>query len=929
MVWRSVLALVLAAAGQGAALGETVRLKATADIWVSDAVAKERNTSSGKCSRLKLKTIQEMSAIRLDASPAKGREVLEATLFLRRAGRDQLRYIRVSTVNGDWVEGNGTRPYGPADGATFLFADGRTKKPWAWPGSQFCDVILGSGHSITAWAECRKLPNGWVSLPLPPAFVRAMVCGDTDGLAIQDGGDLEYFNNFLHSVQSRGSEPYIEVELGRPLTAVPALPTVHARPAHERPLPDARVLRVSIEEAKDVFCWRLTLDGRPVERWRVAHPAPKGATVFYLEDLPLAVKYTLQVTAVSPGGAASPTMTVHVHSRAEAPPPPTLRKLAPPELGKERLEPGGRFRVWACPPLVKINPGTGQAMFGEMGDDVDYRQGNAVWDSRRIRLFGARGETVSYQLVVTNLRGKSLANITVMPEGFTGPAGSVLPKSRTELFRNWPARNKDGKWQPAYCVPLAAGAAFSIPDPLRKLPGETTQSVTVEVTIPKGAPPGRYTGTVSVRAEGVGSGIPVLLDVLDFVLPDRLSFWPELNAYRIPKNAHACWRLAHEHRCVANYWKLEPDLRGSGKGIQVVWDRYDRDVGPLLSGDAFKTCKRAGQPVEVMYLPFEDSWPTPLTKQTYNYQGHWPKRGDDRKWLIQHYRTAPFIGDALSRDYKAAFLAVQRQFIEHFKAKGWSRTEMQCFYGGKNTHRIQYGSNMWWTTDEPYHWADWLALQFFCKLWTQGRGAADPRRWAARADISRPQWQGQTLDGIVDTVYFGTGSFSSPAMYRRCRTLARQAPLDLRSYGSANRDNESNTGSVVWCLNAWLHGARAVLPWQTLGSDKALDVNDAGAGGGNALIVPGDRFGVPVVADLRLKALRDGQQLVEYLVELGKRRKLSRAQLRRMVSGTIRLETGARAGTGLDNADALQFGALEAWQIAGLRRALADLIVSK
>ena len=128
-----------------------------------------------------------------------------------------------------------------------------------------------------------------------------------------------------------------------------------------------------------------------------------------------------------------------------------------------------------------------------------------------------------------------------------------------------------------------------------------------------------------------------------------------------------------------------------------------------------------------MYLPFEDNWPTNLTPQTYHYAGHWPGKGESRDAITQHYLTAPYIGDALSHDYKDAFLAVEKQFIEHFAQKGWKRTEMQCFFGGKNTHRIDYGSNLWWTTDEPMHWDDWLALQFFDRLWTEGRGTADAR----------------------------------------------------------------------------------------------------------------------------------------------------------------------------------------------------------
>ena len=86
-------------------MAEVVRLKATADVWLSDATAQERNSSAGKADRFKLKSIQEMAAIRFDAAPIAGRQVQAARLFLHRAGEDKLRHLRVSTVNQDWVEG--------------------------------------------------------------------------------------------------------------------------------------------------------------------------------------------------------------------------------------------------------------------------------------------------------------------------------------------------------------------------------------------------------------------------------------------------------------------------------------------------------------------------------------------------------------------------------------------------------------------------------------------------------------------------------------------------------------------------------------------------------------------------------------------------------------------------------------------------------
>ena len=920
--------ITILAALAAAAAAETVRLKSTADIWLSDC-DKERFTSAGKHPRFKLKSIQEMAAVRFDASPAKGREIVSAALFLRRAGSDNLRYIRVSTVAQDWAEGNGTEPYGPADGATYMYADAKRERSWAWPGSEFCDVIMSAGNSLATWAERKELADGWISVPLTSELVSALVAGDTDGLAVMDGGNLAFHNNFIHSVQSPGSAPYLEVELGKPLTQAPAQPVVKAEPAPERAHLNAGALKLTMSEAPGVFCWRLTLNGNPVERWRVKHPEPKGPTILFLEDLAPSQRCDLEVTAVSPAGVASqPTALTATASPALAE-APLLGKLQKPASGAGVPARGaGKMRVWALPGIVKLSPEKPEAMFGDMSADGDPSFANAVWDGKAIKLFGARGEYVSCQLCIEDLAAEPLTAVKVSPQELKGPDGAVIGGADIELFRNWYAQNGKSQWQPAYCVPLDHGAAFQIPDPQRKLPKQQNQTIYVDIFIPKNAKPGDYQGKMSVEAAGVEPiVIPVQLAVFDFVLPDRLSFWPELNAYNIPGNAHDYWRLAHQHRCVANYWVWRPGLQGSGKDMKVIWEQYDRDVGPLLTGEAFKNCRRAGAPPEVMYLPCEDSWPTPLSKQNYNYQGHWPSRGEDRKWINEHYLKAPYIGDALKPEYKDAFLAVQRQFIEHFKEKGYTKTEMQCFYGGKNTHRIDWGVNMWWTTDEPYHWDDWLALQFFCRLWTKGRGEADAHLWAARGDISRPNWQGRVLDGALNCVYIG--GFSSPAVYRRCRILEQDTGLHIRTYGGANKDAESNTRSVVWLLNDWLNGANAALPWQTLAGDNALDINDRAAGGGNALLVPGKRLGHNVLGDMRLKALRDGQQLVEYLVALGKRYTLERERMLAMVRGAARIEAGRIAGAGADNADALQFGTLDTWQLAELRRRLAELIVAK
>ncbi len=921
-----VTAIVVLLVAFGVAEAETVRLKATADVWVS-AFPKEEGFSAGKYEAFKLKSIQELAAIRFDAAPAAGREVLAARLLLRPTGENMLRYVRVSTVNADWVEGANAERLSAGDGASFNHADNATKRPWAWTGSQMCDVIMTAGNSLATWSQRKRLADGWVSVALTPELIHALVAGDSDGLAVMDGGTPKFLNNFVHSVQSK-SPPYIEVDLGGKIAAAPAPPKAKAAPDPAAAHMTTGAIAITIAEAKGVFCWRLRLGGKPVPRWRVKHPVAKGPTTFTLDELEPGRTYKLEIVAVSPGGAASKPTALTVAASPALARPPVLGKLTAPAVAFEPAKPTGKLRVWACPPLVKISPTTGKTMHDDVGGEVDYRACNAVWRGGRVVLSGARGEYVSYQLVIENLSDSPVRGITVRPGPLASAARTAIGGD-VEVYRNWYAKNKSGKWQPAYCVPLKAGAGLTIPDPQRLLAGQSSQTVYVELYIPKDARPGRYRGAVAVGAAGEIARLPVTLEVADFALPDELCFWPQLNTYSLPMDTAAdFYRLAQRHRSVMFYRNWRPKLKGSGKDIEVVWDEYDRRVGPLLTGSAFKSCRRAGVPVEAISLPYFDSWPTPLTKRTYNYPGYWPGKGDKTDGLIAHYLTAPYIADALSADYKAAFTAVQRQFVEHFKAKGYDRTEMQCLFVGKNTHRTNYGVNMWWTTDEPYHWDDWLALRFFGRLWAAGRRPGEQKQWVFRGDVSRPQWQGAMLNGAVDVVHFGTGASTAPAMIRRCRALAAETPLAWRTYGSANADNASNLGSVVWILTAWLNGSKAALPWQAMGNDKALDTNDS-AVGGNALVAPGKRFGLACVADIRLKAFRDAEQIVEYLNLVERRYKLTREQTRAMVAAALNLKSTIAAGAAADNADALRFGQLKAWQLAELRRALAALIVKK
>ena len=798
-----------------------------------------------------------MAVVRFNACELKGFAVKSARLFLRPVKKpERLKYMRLSTVSQNWKEGKTKKSYGKPSGATYNFADQDTKKEWAWPGSQFCDASFGSGNSISFWGKVRQEGKGWVSVNVHPDLIYALAGGDTDGLALQEGGTPALFNNMIYASESGKKSPYLRVITGEKVNIFPEDPDFYITPIDNS-------IKIQIKPSKNAFFWKVFVNGKQLDRWKVKHPEYGADTDMMLEGLKPLSEYKISVEAVSRTGQQSRLITkkVKTSDRFKFDGIKSIRnQRSEKKFKKNQLSNANAYRV--LPGVVKIDP---------LAELEKIQNGGSVWNGGKVSLFGIKGEYVDFQLCFPN----SNKNITIGVEGFERTA--IL-----ETYKMWYAKTQKGRWQSAYNIPVKRNQHID----LRKndrIGDQKNQAVYLDIYIQKDAAPGLVEGNVCIKENqtGIVHKIPLILQIYDLIMPDKLAFWPEMNAYHIPKNVHDYYRLAHKNRCVANFWAFRPKVRTVGDRLIVDWKDYDKIAGPLLSGKAFENNPRKNVPVECMYLPFIDSWPTPLSKDNYDYQGYWPKKGDSKKYINRHYQHSKYIGDALSSTYKNNLLSVQKQFFTHFAKKGWDKTEMQFFFGGKSTHRIDYGVNMWWTTDEPYHWEDWLALQFFNRLWTQGEKNDPPKKgiWFSRADISRPQWQGNVLEGVVDTVYYG--GFNTYRDVKRAQLIGRDTGISIRAYGNAGKPEQKNMQLFLRMINVWLNGADAFLPWQTIGNDKSLDMQESCEG--NALFVSGKRFGLPVVGDLRLKTFRNAEQFIEYLVLLENKYAFTRSQIRQVL----------------------------------------------
>jgi hypothetical protein len=462
-------------------------------------------------------------------------------------------------------------------------------------------------------------------------------------------------------------------------------------------------------------------------------------------------------------------------------------------------------------------------------------------------------------------------------------------------------------------VPAGAEAKF-IADPADASSSTPRFSVLCEIEIPGGPiVAGDKSAVLTLSAGGKELKIPIVLTVWDFSLPDSLSFLPEMNCYGLPQNEGDYYRLAHRNRTVLNRVPYHHS-GGVDEGCAPVWNAktrkldwtaWDKRFGPYFDGSAFRDSDHRHVPLEVFYLPLFENWPTPMAGN-YN-ENYWADR-------------------AFPEQYKKDFIEVARQFTQHFNEKGWDDTIFQCFFNGKNNFK----RNGWshgtcpWLLDEPANFQDYWALKFFGELWQEGVNLAPPgkAKLMFRADISRPQWQRDALDHVLDYDVVGGGAFRQ--YNRMVIDRKREFGQVVIPYGGSNDPASSNMQPAAWCIDSWTLGGDGVLPWQTIGRADSWKKADS-----ECLFYPGQAAGQKEpVPSIRLKSYLRGEQDVEYLTLLAGVEHQSRYLLAPRVRAALNLN-GQKHGTGFtggEDAGIIDFGSLRPQDLWALRMRIGAIL---
>ncbi len=606
----------------------------------------------------------------------------------------------------------------------------------------------------------------------------------------------------------------------------------------------------------------------------------------------------LSVRAVDAAGNIGPAASAAIRVSDRLPaalPGPTTAMSRSPSATPKTLPRLGPIEVAVLDELDKVHPVTGELIPSQ---PEGYLAANHLWnaDERRITLQASRNEFVAFQVL---LRGDRLADRDpIIPElKFDAPAGRA---PRVEFGRYQPVNSRNGPL-PDPIVPMEF--------PASPANGARNRSLHAEIYVPHDLPAGDYRGTLTLSARGgAGQGalrLSVALRVWDFTLPDHLSFLPEMNAYGLPDNERDYYRLAHRHRTVLNrlpYYQNGRMADGcaprwDGRRLALDWSDWDRRFGPLLDGSAFADLPRKGVPVERLL-------PAACT------------RTGPARWRGTTTATTGPTGPSPSRTAGRSSRP-RRGMAEHFRARGWTETLFQCLLNNK----VDYKRRGWsrgsspWLLDEPASFQDYWALRYFARAFHEGINQAAGSRAATgqtasstgprmvfRADISRPQWRRDSLDGLLDYHVVGGAVREYPRfVFDRKRALGEI----VLEYGSTNPVEGSNLQPVGWCLDAWSLGTDGIIPWQTIGNADSWERADE-----LSLFYPGrprgqggdGKPGPGVIPSIRLKAYRRGQQDVEYLTLWAMLRKEPRWAVGRQVRTALNL-AGTRHGTGLDVAE--------------------------
>ena len=816
--------------------------------------------------------------------------------------------------------------------------------------------------------------------PVAPELVSALAAGLVTSLVLTDdkgqvaegqsikGQGTPYVYDrskdiymYTREVQEPSYRPFLEVEAvaedhtppgpAGPLTVTSTDPyesavTVSFKAPAEDGVSGGAVLGYEARYAESVLDGNRWEKYERLPRWLVPRPgAPGGKDSLRVSSLAPG-KYHLGLRALDEAGNLGPLsqceITVPGAEQVMLERPRPAEEIA----GSAEAVYENLLQLWACSDLTKVDPLTGGILrdTNVYVDNPKMKIEDPVWKAARrtVYLEALRGEVVAFQLILERLGDTSLSDIRIVPDDFIGNGGVLKVAGNLSCYRVWYMKAVPGRadligpgdmvdnagqrtaWHGDACLPLNIPfeSTFNLPA-LDNLGGEQRcQSVWVDLYVPPNTRPGRYQGKVTVTARELKRPAVLILEleVLPPVLPDRVSWVVDLNAYeygiqalfgfksevppaRLRLIEKRFYQMAHQHRATLNilpysqsgqvHQGCAPEIKMSPAGPQVSsWKEWDGRYAQYLNGRAFTAEEGyrgpgAGVPVEQMYLPIHENWPMPLK----GHYADWAELKNREEYGEWAKKSRP-LEQAMDKQYQAGIASITRQLFEHFRKSGFTGTNFQVYFNNKYYFKCHFfgmpnegEGTSFWLLDEPVDYDDYAANRFFLSLVRQGYLQAKPGavKLHLRTDVSQPELTRGLWDNGVCNLWNSSGlfDFGTTARFR----MQRNPEEKYWHYGA---------GPAVWGRLAelqssfftyWSIGTVGDLPyWDSLRGEGWIKPSDL------AVFYPGAQYAGSgkdydgPIAGVRLKAIRRAQQDIEYLDLLAAKPGWNKARVRQALA---------------------------------------------
>jgi hypothetical protein len=306
------------------------------------------------------------------------------------------------------------------------------------------------------------------------------------------------------------------------------------------------------------------------------------------------------------------------------------------------------WSISVLPPSVRLDPISNTIIDSRFvvlkdypGQQEDMLKKNLIFDGKKVSLHSARGEYISFQLVITNYTTAILDNIRIDIPEFEG--NNIKFSIKPELFLEWsvevkspstgyPVASLGNGWYPDALIPFKYIQDDSsqvtrrwtyplwLPDFNNRIDNQKSMIVWIDQFVPfrkEEALPGTYTTMLSVKIGRETQRIPVELSVWDFAIPNENRFKASLQHEGFMKIMNekqelTVYQLLKRNRIAMLDPTYEPEMNILKNGkTDIDWKPFDDRLSKYFTGKAFtgeygyQYGPGYGEPIETFVLPFD------------------------------------------------------------------------------------------------------------------------------------------------------------------------------------------------------------------------------------------------------------------------------------------------------------------------------------